>query len=69
MVAIFRDEYDTKELRSILKRLEKATLDLNALGLETYNSGSISIHVKAESPYTNDNIVGYIKGSAEGGDY
>lgn len=73
---IYKDEYDTKELRNALRTLERAIRRVNDLGFVPYCGGSssmVNIHSRDDWTYrdfTNENMVASLDDVlAEGGDY
>lgn len=71
---IYKDEYDTKELRSALRRMERAIKDINKMGLVPFcgmSNDGVNIH-KIDDLYelSNNNVIASLDGVwAEGGDY
>lgn len=74
---IHREEYQTKELISALKKLEKAIQKVNKLGFVPFcggGSAGVSIHTiedwNSVEGFTNQNIVATLDNVlTEGGDY
>lgn len=68
---IYKDEYDTKELRNALRRLEKAIKDINDMGFVPFCGGTVNIHRKEDIyNFSNENVVASLDNVfAEGGDY
>lgn len=68
---IYKPEYDTKELKSALRRLEKAIKDINSMGLVPFCGGGVNIHKKTDAyNFSNENVVAALDDVfAEGGDY
>lgn len=68
---VYKDEYNTKEFRNALRRLEKAIKDINDMGFVPFCGGGINIHCKEDAyNFSNENIIATLDGVfAEGGDY
>lgn len=71
---IHKDEYDTKELRSALRRMERAIKDINKMGLIPFcgmSTNGVNIH-KIDDIYnfSNNNVIASLDDvRVEGGDY
>lgn len=68
---VYKDQYNTKEFRNALRRLEKAIKDINDMGFVPFCGGNVNIHRKEDGcHFSNENIVAVLDGVfAEGGDY
>lgn len=68
---VYKDEYNTKEFRNVLRRLENAIKDINDMGFVPFCGGSVNIHKKEDAyNFSNENIIASLDGVfAEGGDY
>ena len=68
---VYKDEYDTKEFRKALRRLEKAIKEINSMGFVLFCGGGVNIHRKEDVyNFSNENVVAALDGVfAEGGDY
>jgi hypothetical protein len=68
---VYKDEYNTKEFRNVLRRLEKAIKEINSMGFVPFCGGGVNIHRKEDAyNFSNENIVATLDGVfAEGEDY